>query len=76
MREICEVKRIISNKGRFCVAGRMVASDLVRDAHREWLTVHVWTLRAEASYLPAPFRGQEAHGAPPGYYLLSVWLRR
>lgn len=29
---------------------------LVRDAHRLWLTVHVWTLRAENAYLPADFR--------------------
>jgi glycerophosphoryl diester phosphodiesterase len=28
-------------------------SSLVRDAHRRWLTVHVWTLRAEAKFLPA-----------------------
>ena len=27
-------------------------SPLVRDAHRRWLTVHVWTLRAEPRYLP------------------------
>ena len=27
-------------------------SSLVRDAHRRWLTVHVWTLRAEALFLP------------------------
>lgn len=26
-------------------------SDLVRDAHRRWLSVHVWTLRAEAGDL-------------------------
>ncbi len=32
-------------------------SSLVRDAHRQWLTVHVWTLRAENTYLPANFRG-------------------
>jgi glycerophosphoryl diester phosphodiesterase len=29
---------------------------LVRDAHRRWLDVHVWTLRAENHYLPADFR--------------------
>lgn len=28
-------------------------SSLVRDAHRRWLTVHVWTLRAEARFLPS-----------------------
>jgi glycerophosphoryl diester phosphodiesterase len=27
-------------------------SSLVRDAHRRWLTVHVWTLRAEREFLP------------------------
>ncbi|WP_426246918.1 glycerophosphodiester phosphodiesterase family protein [Nocardioides sp. LHG3406-4] len=32
-------------------------SNLVRDAHRHWLTVHVWTLRAENAYLPVNFRG-------------------
>jgi glycerophosphoryl diester phosphodiesterase len=32
-------------------------STLVHDAHRRWLTVHVWTLRAENAYLPADFRG-------------------
>ena len=31
-------------------------STLVRDAHRLWLTVHVWTLRAENAYLPVDFR--------------------
>lgn len=29
---------------------------LVRDAHRRWLDVHVWTLRAENHYLPTDFR--------------------
>lgn len=29
---------------------------LVRDAHREWLTVHVWTLRAENRFLAPAFR--------------------
>ena len=40
-------------------------STLVRDAHRHWLTVHVWTLRAENAFLPAdmrvPGRGRD-HG--------------
>jgi len=27
-------------------------SSLVREAHRRWLTVHVWTLRAEPGFLP------------------------
>ncbi|MEN8706391.1 MAG: glycerophosphodiester phosphodiesterase family protein [Nocardioides marinisabuli] len=56
------------------VAGRMVASDLVRDAHREWLGVHVWTLRAEAAYLPAPFRDQADHGDLAGYATLLLDL--
>lgn len=33
-----------------------VPSTLVRDAHREWLTVHAWTLRAENRYLPSNLR--------------------
>lgn len=32
------------------------ATRLVRDAHRRWLTVHVWTLRAENHHLAADFR--------------------
>lgn len=32
---------------------------LVRDAHRRWLDVHVWTLRAENHHLPADFRRGE-----------------
>ncbi len=31
-------------------------SSLVRDAHRLWLTVHVWTLRAENRFLPSNLR--------------------
>ncbi len=31
-------------------------SSLVRDAHRRWLNVHVWTLRAENRFLSADFR--------------------
>ncbi|WP_162794343.1 glycerophosphodiester phosphodiesterase family protein [Nocardioides houyundeii] len=46
--------------------GRLGApTDLVRRAHRHWLTVHVWTLRAENRYLPSDLRGPggpEAHG--------------
>lgn len=40
-------------------------SALVRDAHRQWLTVHVWTLRAENRYLPTELRspgGPDDHG--------------
>ena len=33
-----------------------VPTTLVRDAHRMWLTVHVWTLRAENRYLPTELR--------------------
>lgn len=42
-----------------------VPTDLVREAHRRWLTVHVWTLRAENRHLPADLRsegGPDAHG--------------
>ena len=45
--------------------GTLTATALVRDAHREWLTVHVWTLRAENRYLSQPFRvgtDPSAHG--------------
>jgi len=31
-------------------------SSLVRDAHRLWLTVHVWTVRAENRFLPSNLR--------------------
>lgn len=40
-------------------------SSLVRDAHRAWLTVHVWTLRAENRFLPTNLRAGDdpaAHG--------------
>jgi glycerophosphoryl diester phosphodiesterase len=36
-------------------------SQLVRDAHRRWLTVYVWTLRAENHFLPVNHR----HGDLP-----------
>ncbi len=43
--------------------GRLgVPGDLVRAAHRRWLTVHVFTLRAENRYLPADLRS----GTDPG----------
>jgi glycerophosphoryl diester phosphodiesterase len=35
---------------------------LVRDAHRRWLTVHVWTLRRENRWLPADLRSGETPG--------------
>ncbi|KRF35344.1 glycerophosphodiester phosphodiesterase family protein [Nocardioides sp. Soil805] len=44
-------------------------SSLVRDAHRAWLTVHVWTLRAENRFLPANLRrgpAPDAHGDMAG----------
>jgi glycerophosphoryl diester phosphodiesterase len=38
-------------------------TELVRDAHRLWLTVHVWTLRHENRFLPAELRiGDEPGG--------------
>ena len=40
-------------------------STLVRDAHRAWLTVHAWTVRAENRFLPANLRlgtGPDAAG--------------
>lgn len=37
-------------------------SRLVRDAHRLWLTVHVWTLRAENRFLPANLQLGDAPG--------------
>jgi glycerophosphoryl diester phosphodiesterase len=39
-------------------------SPLVRDAHRAWLTVHVWTLRAENRFLPTDLRIGEDPDAP------------
>ena len=33
----------------------------MRDAHRRWMTVHVWTLRAENRFLPTDLR----HGDDP-----------
>ena len=41
------------------------ASPLVRDAHRTWLTVHAWTVRAENRFLPVDLRvgtAPDAHG--------------
>lgn len=46
------------------------ASTLVRDAHSRWLTVHVWTARAENRFLPANHRcGEEpnTHGDIAGF---------
>jgi glycerophosphoryl diester phosphodiesterase len=37
---------------------------LVRDAHRLWLSVLVWTLRAENRYLPSDLRNGEDPDAP------------
>ena len=39
-------------------------SSLVRDAHRLWLTVHVWTVRAENRFLPSNLRRGDAPDAP------------
>lgn len=38
-------------------------SSLVRDAHRMWLTVHVWTLRRENRFLPHNLRSSGGAGA-------------
>jgi glycerophosphoryl diester phosphodiesterase len=39
-------------------------SSLVRDAHRRWLTVHAWTVRAENRFLPTNFRRGPDPDAP------------
>jgi glycerophosphoryl diester phosphodiesterase len=39
-------------------------SSLVRDAHRLWLTVHVWTVRVENRFLPSNLRRGDAPDAP------------
>ncbi|HEY1134163.1 MAG TPA: glycerophosphodiester phosphodiesterase family protein [Nocardioides sp.] len=36
-----------------------VPTPLVRDAHRRWLTVQVWTLRAENRFLPTDLRSSD-----------------
>ena len=54
---------------------RVLPTRLVRDAHREWLSVHVWTLRAEDRFLPAAFRGGDGpagHGDLRGYAALLL----
>ncbi|MBB6628847.1 glycerophosphodiester phosphodiesterase [Nocardioides sp. KIGAM211] len=51
------------------LADGVAPTDLVRDAHRESLTVHVWTLRQENRFLPEPYRsraGDDAAGDLPG----------
>jgi glycerophosphoryl diester phosphodiesterase len=48
-------------------------SSLVRDAHRLWLTVHVWTLRRENRFLPSDLRGP---GGPAGPGDLAGLARR
>ncbi|WP_168929638.1 glycerophosphodiester phosphodiesterase family protein [Nocardioides sp. GY 10127] len=58
----------------------LVPTTFVRDAHREWLTVHTWTLRAENRFLPAPYRLADAdadvagHGDLAGYAALLLGL--
>jgi glycerophosphoryl diester phosphodiesterase len=56
----------------------MAPTTLVRDAHREGLPVHVWTVRPENSQLPADFRTGDP--AEPGYAAahgdVAGWLRR
>ena len=37
-------------------------TDLVGDAHRQWLTVHVWTLRVENRWLPLELRSDDRPG--------------
>lgn len=37
-------------------------SDLIAEAHRQWLTVHVWTLRAENRWLPVELRSSDRPG--------------
>jgi glycerophosphoryl diester phosphodiesterase len=39
-------------------------SSLVRDAHRLWLTVHAWTVRAENRFLPSNLRRGGGPDAP------------
>lgn len=41
-----------------------LGSTLVRDAHRRWLTVHAWTLRAENRFLAPAFRTGADPDAP------------
>lgn len=42
--------------------GELRPTSLVRDAHRAWLSVHVWTLRAENRFLSPAFRsGPDPH---------------
>ncbi|MDT9591513.1 glycerophosphodiester phosphodiesterase family protein [Nocardioides zeae] len=41
-------------------------TSLVREAHRRWLTVQVWTLRAENRFLPADLRSADPDPAAHG----------
>lgn len=54
-------------------AGRLgEPTRLVRDAHRLWLTVHVWTLRRENRWLPVDLRSDES---PDGHGDLAAEAR-
>lgn len=43
------------------------ATSMVGDAHRHWLTVHVWTLRRENRFLPPRWRTDGHFGDLAGY---------
>ncbi|WP_184888845.1 glycerophosphodiester phosphodiesterase [Sphaerisporangium siamense] len=51
---------------------------LVADAHRAGLDVHVWTVRPENAYLPAPFRKGDsaARGYAAAHGDVAGWLAR
>ena len=58
-------------------AGVLVPTGLVRAAHREWLGVRAWTLRAEDRFLPAAYRpgeGPAGRGDLRGYAELLLDL--